>query len=158
MDNFFQLEAHDTTVRREIIAGLTTFLTMAYILDGFPRTIAQAEALAAFSTVDKVLNFDILDAAVLERLSGRCVCRNCGANYHVVFNRPKQEGRCDTCDGEVYTRDDDRTEAVQKRLEVYREQTAPLIEYYRKKGVLVDVDARPGIDEVVENFKKALSR
>jgi adenylate kinase len=127
-----------------------------YILDGFPRTIPQAEALAAFSAVDRVVNFDIPDETVLERLGGRRICRNCGVNYHIVFNRPREDAICDTCGGEVYTRDDDRAEAVQKRLEVYRAQTAPLIDYYRGKGLLVDVDARPGVDEVVENFKKAL--
>jgi adenylate kinase len=127
-----------------------------YILDGFPRTVPQAEALAGFSVVDQVVNFDIPDSAVLERLSGRRVCRNCGTNYHTTFNKPKQEKVCDTCGGEVYTRDDDREEAVARRLEVYREQTAPLIDYYRKKGLLTDVDARPLVDEVVVNFKKAL--
>jgi adenylate kinase len=128
-----------------------------YILDGFPRTIPQAEALAAFSTVDMVVNFDIPDTGVVERLSGRRVCRKCGVNYHVIFNKPKQETVCDACGGEVYTRDDDRPAAVQKRLQVYRDQTAPLIDFYRKKGVLVDVDARPAVDEVVENFKKAIN-
>jgi adenylate kinase len=129
-----------------------------YILDGFPRTIPQAEALAAFSAVDRVVNFDIPDAAVLERLGGRRVCRKCGTNYHTVFNRPKQEGVCDSCGGEVYTRDDDKAEAVQKRIEVYREQTAPLIGFYRAQGLLTDVDARPAVDQVVENFKKALHK
>jgi adenylate kinase len=127
-----------------------------YILDGFPRTIAQAEALEGFSAVDRVVNFDIPDNSVLERLGGRRVCRNCGINYHIVFNKPKEEKVCDTCGGEVYTRDDDREEAVAKRLEVYRSQTAPLIEFYRGKGLLVTVDARPRVDAVVENFKKAL--
>ncbi|MDR0997634.1 MAG: nucleoside monophosphate kinase, partial [Treponema sp.] len=97
-----------------------------YILDGFPRTIPQAEALAGFSPVDKAVNFDIPDPAVLERLGGRRVCRNCGHNFHVIFDKPQKEGICDHCGGEVYTRDDDRPEAVQKRLEVYRTQTAPL--------------------------------
>jgi adenylate kinase len=127
-----------------------------YILDGFPRTIPQAEALAEFSQVDKVVNFDIPDSAVLERLGGRRVCRKCGFNFHVIFNKPKKEGVCDYCGGEVYTRDDDRPEAVQKRLEVYRAQTFPLIDYYRKKGLLVDIDASPMVDEVVVTFKKAL--
>lgn len=127
-----------------------------YILDGFPRTIPQAEALAGFSQVDRVVNFDIPDDAVVERLSGRRVCRNCGANYHILFNKPKKEGICDICGGEIYTREDDKEEAIQKRLAVYREQTAPLIEFYRKKGILVDVDARPQVDEVVGNFKKAM--
>jgi adenylate kinase len=127
-----------------------------YILDGFPRTIPQAEALALFSTVDRVINFDIPDAAVLERLGGRLVCRQCGANYHKTFNPPKKADVCDSCGGEVYTRDDDREEAVAKRLEVYRDQTAPLIDYYRGRGLLIDVDARPGADQVVENFKQAV--
>ncbi|GHV70863.1 adenylate kinase [Spirochaetia bacterium] len=127
-----------------------------YILDGFPRTIPQAEALAEFSAVEKVLNFDIPDSGVLERLGGRRVCRKCGHNFHMIFDKPSKEGVCDHCGGEVYTRDDDRPEAVQKRLEVYRAQTAPLIDFYRKKGLLVDVDARPRVDEVTENFKKVL--
>jgi adenylate kinase len=127
-----------------------------YILDGFPRTIPQAEALAGFSPVDRVVNFELPDDSVLERLGGRRTCRKCGHNFHIIFDKPKKEGVCDHCGGEVYTRDDDKPEAIQKRLEVYRAQTAPLIEFYRKKGLLVDVDARPPVDQVVENFKKAL--
>jgi adenylate kinase len=127
-----------------------------YILDGFPRTIPQAEALSKFSSVDKVVNFDLPDSLILERLGGRRVCRKCGYNFHAVFDKPKKENVCDHCGGEVYTRDDDKPEAVQKRLEVYRAQTAPLIDFYRNKGLLVDVDARPAVAEVVENFKKAL--
>jgi adenylate kinase len=129
-----------------------------YILDGFPRTIAQAEALSAFSAVDKVVNFDLPDSAVLERLGGRRVCRNCGANYHQIFNKPRREGVCDSCGSEVSIREDDRAEAVQKRLEVYREQTAPLIGFYRDKGLLVNVDARPAVEQVVENFKEAVQK
>ena len=127
-----------------------------YILDGFPRTIPQAEALAGFSTVDKVVNFDIPDPLILKRLGGRRVCRKCGHNFHIIFDKPKTEGVCDHCGGEVYTRDDDKAEAIQKRLEVYRAQTAPLIDYYRSKGIMVDVDASPAVDKVVENFKKSL--
>jgi len=127
-----------------------------YILDGFPRTIPQAEALAKFSTVEKVVNFDIPDVMVLERLGGRRVCRGCGYNFHMVFNKPKKDGVCDYCGGEVYIRDDDRDEAIKKRLEVYRAQTAPLIDFYREKAVLVDMDARPLVDKMIENFKRAL--
>jgi len=127
-----------------------------YILDGFPRTIPQAEALAKFSQVDKVVNFDLPDSKVLERLGGRRVCRKCGFNFHMIFNKPKNENVCDHCGGEVYTRDDDRPEAVQKRLEVYRAQTAPLVDFYRKKGLLVDIDASPMVDEIVVSFKRVL--
>ena len=127
-----------------------------YILDGFPRTIPQAEALASFSAVDKVVNFDIPDSGVIERLGGRRVCRKCGYNFHVIFNKPTKEGVCDHCGGEIYIRDDDQPQAIQKRLEVYREQTAPLIDYYRNKGLLLDIDARPMVDEIVVSFKKAL--
>jgi len=127
-----------------------------YILDGFPRTIPQAQALAQFSVVEKVVNFDIPDSGVLERLGGRRVCRKCGFNFHTIFNKPKVENVCDKCGGEVYTRDDDRPEAVQKRLEVYRAQTAPLIDFYRKQGILVDIDASPMVDEIVVNFKRVL--
>ncbi|GHV75557.1 adenylate kinase [Spirochaetia bacterium] len=132
-----------------------------YILDGFPRTMPQAKALAGFSTVDKVVDLTLSDPLVLERLGGRRVCRNCGVNYHRVFNPPKKvsdqgSAICDICGGEVYTRDDDREEAIRERIEVYREQTAPLIDYYRERGLLVEVDARPGVDQVVENFRKAV--
>jgi adenylate kinase len=127
-----------------------------YILDGFPRTIPQAEALAGFSVVDRVVNFDIPDSAVVERLGGRRTCRKCGANFHIHFGKPKKEAVCDHCEGELYTREDDKEQAIKKRLEVYRKQTAPLIEYYRKKGILADVDAIPKVEVVVENFKKSL--
>ena len=126
-----------------------------FILDGFPRTIPQAEALAKFSQTDKVINFDIPDSGVLERLGGRRVCRKCGFNFHVVFNKPKNESVCDHCGGEIYIRNDDRPEAIQKRLEVYRAQTAPLIDFYRKQGILIDIDARPLVDEVMAEFKRS---
>ncbi|MCL1837350.1 MAG: adenylate kinase [Treponema sp.] len=146
----------DTTIAlvKERLAQADT--QKGYILDGFPRTIPQAQALAGFSVVEKVINFDIPDSGVLERLGGRRVCRKCGFNFHIVFNKPTTEGVCDHCGGEVYTRDDDRPEAVQKRLEVYRAQTAPLIDYYRQQGVLLDIDARPAVDEIVTEFKRSL--
>ena len=127
-----------------------------FILDGFPRTIPQAQALAGFSKIDKVINFDIPDSGVIERLGGRRVCRKCGYNFHVIFNKPSKEGVCDYCGGEVYIREDDKPDAIKKRLEVYREQTAPLIDFYREKGILIDIDARPLVDEVIISFRKAL--
>ena len=127
-----------------------------YILDGFPRTIPQAESLAAFSAVDRAINFDIPDADVLERLGGRRVCRKCGYNYHVSFKPPKSGNTCDICGGEVYIRADDSPESVQKRLEVYRAQTAPLIDFYRQKGLLVDIDSSSMVDDVLVEFKRVL--
>ncbi len=124
-----------------------------FILDGFPRTIAQADALAGIATIDFAVNFDISDDEVISRLSGRLVCKGCGKSYHVVNMKPKKEGVCDECAGELYTREDDKAEAIKKRLEVYREQTEPLIEYFRGKGLLKDIDARPTADKVLEHFK-----
>jgi adenylate kinase len=146
----------DTTIEliRQRLAG--DDVKDSYILDGFPRTITQAEALSGFSAVDKVINFDVPDSIVVERLSGRLVCRKCGFNWHKTFNPPEKEGICGKCGGEIYTREDDKADAVKKRLSVYREQTAPLIEYYRNKGLLYDIDARPDAEIVVKNLKKLL--
>ena len=129
-----------------------------FILDGFPRTIAQAEALAKIADIDSAVNFDIADADVISRLSGRRVCKNCGKSYHIENMKPQKEGVCDDCGAELYTRDDDKPEAIQKRLEVYREQTAPLIAYYRERGLLKDIDARPAAAEVLELFKAAFPK
>lgn len=128
----------------------------AYILDGFPRTLAQAEALDGFSAVDRVINFDIPDAAVIERLSGRLVCRKCGFNWHRTLNPPARDGVCGKCGGEIYTREDDTDRAIAARLDVYRERTAPLIDYYRARRLLLDIDASARPDEVFEAFKAAI--
>jgi adenylate kinase len=125
-----------------------------FILDGFPRTIPQAEALAGIVAVDAAVNFDIADDGVVARLSGRRVCKSCSQNYHVDYMKPKVDGVCDKCGGELFIREDDKIEAITKRLEVYRKQTAPLIEYYRSRGKLTDVDARPASAVVLEEFKK----
>ncbi len=124
-----------------------------FILDGFPRTIPQAEALADIVNVDAVVNFDIADEGVVERLSGRRVCKACGQNYHVKFMPTKVEGKCDSCGEELYTRDDDKIEAIQHRLEVYRSQTAPLIDFYREKSLLQDIDARPTTETILKDFE-----
>jgi adenylate kinase len=127
-----------------------------YILDGFPRTIAQAEALTLFSSIDKVVNLTISDDAVVKRLSGRRVCPQCGANFHIETLKPKKDGVCDKCAVDLVIRNDDRAETVAKRLEVYRVQTEPLIDYYKQKNILVDIDADGDVDQVVENFKAAI--
>ncbi len=126
-----------------------------FILDGFPRTIPQAEALATFMPIDAVVNFDIADNEVVARLSGRRVCKGCGQNYHVEFMPPKVEGKCDKCGADLFIRDDDKIEAITHRLEVYRDQTAPLIDFYREKGTLKDIDARPATEVILESFEKA---
>ena len=122
-----------------------------YILDGFPRTIPQAEALTAAlakddDAIDYALEIFIEDQAIIDRMSGRRVCKSCGATYHVVNIPPKTEGVCDECDGELIVRDDDAPETVKKRLEVYHEQTAPLIDYYKKQGILKVIDGAKGLD------------
>jgi len=130
-----------------------------FMLDGFPRTIAQAEALDKIIVIDKVLDFTASDEVIIDRLSGRRVCRNCGAIYHIRNIVPKVEGVCDNCGGELYQRDDDKPESVKKRLDVYKKQTAPLIDYYKEKELLADIDAnRPieQVDEIIADVRKAL--
>lgn len=127
-----------------------------YILDGFPRTIPQADALAGFSSVTRVLNFQLDDEEVVERLSGRRVCRSCGTGYHVRFMPPKKEGVCDVCGGELYTRKDDTVESIKNRLTVYAKQTAPLIEYYAGRDLLTNIDAKPAAERVLESVKGIL--
>ncbi|MGI5078000.1 adenylate kinase [Treponema maltophilum] len=125
-----------------------------FILDGFPRTINQAEQLEKIAKIDCAVNFDINDEAVVERLSGRRVCRKCSHNFHVVFMPPEKENTCTHCGGELYIRDDDKPESIKRRLEVYRAQTAPLIDFYRSKNLLKNIDAKPATDIILADFKK----
>jgi adenylate kinase len=129
-----------------------------YILDGYPRTIPQAEALEGFAKIDAAVNFDIEDNAVVERLGGRVCCKDCGQMFHTKFNPPKVSGKCDKCGGELYTRDDDKTESIQNRLKVYRESTAPLIDFYKAKGNLVDIDAKPAPEKVLAAFESKFQK
>ena len=123
-----------------------------FILDGFPRTIRQAEMLDTFCPLDAVIDFDIPDEAVIKRLSGRRLCPSCGKNFHIEFMRPQVEGICDNCRGILVIREDDKREAIVKRLETYREQTFPLIEFYRNKNLLITLDAQPAPSVILENF------
>jgi adenylate kinase len=123
------------------------------ILDGFPRTVAQAEALEELLTgmgseLTVVPYIKVPEDVLLARLAGRWTCRACGAMYHQLFSPPQEAGVCDRCGGELYQRPDDTPETQKHRIKVYFEQTAPLIDYYREKGLLVEVDGRPGIDEI----------
>lgn len=132
-----------------------------FILDGFPRTIPQAEALAEAveklgTKIDYAVNIDVPDEAIIERMSGRRACVNCGATYHVKYNPPKKEGVCDVCGQTLVLRDDDRPETVKTRLNVYHEQTQPLIDYYDGKNLLVTVDGTKTMDEVFSAILAAI--
>ncbi len=130
-----------------------------YVLDGFPRTIPQAESLTKAleemgQKIDYAVDVDVPDENIVSRMSGRRACITCGATYHVQFAPPKAEGICDKCGAELVLRDDDKPETVQKRLTVYHEQTQPLIDYYRRAGVLVSVDGTQSMDQVFESIVK----
>jgi adenylate kinase len=126
-----------------------------FILDGFPRTIRQAESLEEISGVDLVINLNVPDEIIIQRLSNRLVCKRCGAIYNRLTLKPKFDEICDICGGELYQREDDKPEVIQERLNVYRRSTEPLIEYYRRKGLLRDIhcnDLMTPPDEIVEKI------
>jgi adenylate kinase len=132
-----------------------------FILDGFPRTIAQAEALARLlkdlgQTLDAVVYFDVSEPELLRRLTGRRVCRTCGHPYHLTSSPPKRAGVCDTCGGELYQREDDREDTVRNRLEVYRRQTAPLLDYYRQRNLLATVPGEGSIAAIRDAVRAAV--
>jgi len=132
-----------------------------FFLDGFPRTVAQAEALEKFKKIDKVLNFVASDWVILSRLGGRRTCRECGAIYHIEEIPPKVEGICDLCSGKLYQRSDETPQAIKNRLRVYREKTKPVLDYFRRKGLLADIDANhpfEEIDKVISQCEKHLQK
>lgn len=126
-----------------------------FLFDGFPRTVAQADALAALCAVDRVVNIDVPQERLVARISGRRMCPDCGAAYHVSTH---QDGRCGKCGGALYQREDDREETVRNRLRVYEEQTQPLIEYYAARGLLVTVNGDESIERVTEAIAQAVER
>jgi adenylate kinase len=133
------------------------------LLDGFPRTVAQAEALdtalaEGAHRIDLVLDIQVPRDELIARVTGRRLCRACGASYHMKFAPTKQDGVCDKCGGELYQRDDDTEATAVKRLEVYEAQTRPLVAYYREAGVLVDIDGNQSIDAVTAALKDAIDR
>ena len=132
-----------------------------YILDGFPRTIPQAEALdkaleGIGDKVDYAVNVEVPDENIITRMGGRRACVGCGATYHIVFNPTKVEGKCDRCGEALILRDDDKPETVKKRLDVYHDQTQPLIDYYTKSGVIKEVDGTKDMKEVFEDIVNIL--
>jgi len=136
--------------------------TKGFILDGYPRTLPQANALGVIleeieKPIDIILNFEVPDDELVERTSGRLMCK-CGASYHKTFNPPKKAGICDICGAEVYQRADDTEDAVKNRLEVYKKQTQPLIDYYKETGILITLDGTKDIDEVFEGIKGILAK
>ena len=132
-----------------------------FLLDGFPRTVYQAEKLDEFlaahgSKIDKVLDIAVEKEELITRLTGRRVCKACGASYHVVNIPPKTEGICDACGGELVQRADDNIETVTNRIDVYEAQTKPLVDYYEKAGNIAHIDGATGLDNVFANIVKAL--
>ncbi len=133
-----------------------------FLLDGFPRTVAQAEVLEATldkggRELDSVLDIEVGRDSLIKRLTGRRTCRACGKVYHLTFDPPKSAMICDTCGGELWQRDDDTEETVTKRLNVYDEQTSPLIDFYRERGLLVEVDGEKDVDDVFSDVERLLS-
>jgi adenylate kinase len=133
-----------------------------FILDGFPRTIAQAEALdktltGMGLTLEYVFNIEVGDEELVKRLTGRRICKACGMSYHLVFNPPREDGRCDACQGELYQRDDDKEDTIRNRLKVYQAQTAPLIDFYQEKNILSSIDGVGTIEQITERLKAAVS-
>ncbi len=130
------------------------------VLDGFPRTVAQAEALDALfartgRSLDRVVFFDVSRDELLRRLTGRRVCRACGRTFHLVSAPPTVAGKCDACGGELYQRDDDSEATVATRLDVYQKQTAPLLDYYRSRGLLAQVRGEGSVSQVTDAIRKA---
>lgn len=128
-----------------------------FLLDGFPRTMGQAKELERMTDIDLVLSIVVDFESLVERAVGRRTCPKCSAVYHIKFNPPMNEGICEKCGSKLIQRDDDKEETVRNRLKVYQEQTAPLVEYYRRKGKLVDIDGSGGIDAVFGQMVDAIS-
>ncbi|MDK9712001.1 adenylate kinase [Acidaminobacter sp.] len=134
-----------------------------FLLDGFPRTVFQAEALDKVlenmgAGLDYVVNVVVDPELLVERAVGRRICRDCGSTYHIKYNPPKEESVCDKCSGELYQRSDDNADTVTNRIRVYMDETSPLIEYYRVKGNLINVDGQQDIDKVFDDILKAIGR
>lgn len=134
-----------------------------FLLDGFPRTIFQAEKLDEFLTqrgekLDKVINIDVEKDALVKRITGRRVCKSCGASYHVVNIPPKKDDICDLCSGELIQRADDTEETVLNRIDVYNKQTKPLVDYYDKAGVIINIDGNKDLDDVLADIIKGLEQ
>jgi adenylate kinase len=147
----------DALVIEMLRERLDSSRSRGFILDGFPRTISQAEALERMVRLDRVLNIRLSEEEVVRRLSARRVCKSCGRNYNLISNPPKVEGRCDACGGELIQRDDDKPEVIRRRYRVYEAETAPLKDFYRQRGLLVEVEGDRPIGAVFEEALRLLS-
>lgn len=152
-----QLVPDEITIRMVLERIAAPDCVNGVVFDGFPRNLKQAEALDEAlveqgKTVDKVVYIKVPETELLERLSGRWICRQCQTPYHALNSPPKTPGKCDRCGGELYQRADDTVETVKERLKVYFAQTAPLIDYYTRAGKLLEVDGEGGVDEVGERI------
>jgi adenylate kinase len=127
-----------------------------YVLDGYPRNESQADYLADITDLDVVAFLSVTESELVERLTGRRVCDDCGANYHVEFNPPEEEGVCDECGGELIQRDDDTEDTVRERIRVYHENTEPVVDYYREAGVLEEIDGEGSPDEVWDDLRATI--
>lgn len=134
-----------------------------YILDGFPRTVPQADELKKAlremgQSIDAVVSVVVANEELIRRLTGRRTCKECGAGFHIMYKKPKKEGVCDQCGGPLIQRDDDKEETIKNRLVVYNEQTEPLIQYYKKEGALVDIKGTGSIDEIFGRICAAIEK
>lgn len=148
-------------VPNDIIIGMMkekiASLSGVFLLDGFPRTVEQADALAEILDIDAVINLEVKDEVLIDRITKRRSCPKCNAVYHLTNKKPKNDGICDKCGSELIQRDDDTEETVKKRLETYHKSTFPLVEYYEKRGKLITIDGATGtIDEIYSKIEKAL--
>lgn len=129
-----------------------------FILDGFPRTINQAEELEKITEINNVISFECSNEELIKRISGRRVCTDCGSIFHIYYNKPSSEGVCDKCKGILFQRKDDNEETVKSRLEVYKEKTEPLIKFYETKGELIKINANQPIADIFEEVKLKLNK
>jgi len=128
-----------------------------YVLDGYPRNESQTEYLDSITDLDVVLYLDVAEAELVRRLTGRRVCEDCGATFHVEFDQPEEDGVCDECGGDLYQREDDTEETARERIRVYEENTAPVVDYFREKDVLVEVDGERAPGDVWTDVRDAVA-
>lgn len=141
----------------DMIGGRIRAADAGFVLDGFPRTVAQAEALDEIGTLDVVISIDLSREEVVARLTARRVCEGCGKIYNLSFRPPADPTTCEACGGRLVQREDDREDVIRNRYDVYERQTAPLVAFYRDRGLLVEIDGRSGSDAVFERIVQVLS-